>query len=213
MGIHKTNNLDDTYLGSGKLLKRAILKYGKDNFKKEILHIFDNEEDMKNKEREIVDENFLKGNVYNLDTGGNGGFFYCNATITEENIQKRAKNGYRSAKSYMTDPVKNRVAGLKVKELGLGIFSEEAILRRKNVWKGRKHKPETRAKMSQAKKDKYNGQHNPVYGRFWITNGIENRMVQPQTIIPENWYKGRTLSLTKTITQIMINTLEQISSL
>ena len=31
--------LDDTYLGSEKLLKQDILKYGKDYFTKSILHI------------------------------------------------------------------------------------------------------------------------------------------------------------------------------
>lgn len=37
VGQHKTSNLEDGYLGSGKLIKRAIEKYGKDKFKREIL--------------------------------------------------------------------------------------------------------------------------------------------------------------------------------
>lgn len=36
--------LDDKYLGSGTILKRAISKYGKDNFEKTILFISENEE-------------------------------------------------------------------------------------------------------------------------------------------------------------------------
>ena len=31
---------DDSYLGSGKILQRAILKYGKENFKREISYIY-----------------------------------------------------------------------------------------------------------------------------------------------------------------------------
>lgn len=34
IGKHKTDNLDDAYLGSGKLIQRAIQKYGKDTFDK-----------------------------------------------------------------------------------------------------------------------------------------------------------------------------------
>lgn len=74
VGSHQTKDLHDDYLGSGKYLKRAISKYGKENFTKEILHIFDNKQDMFNKEREIVNEQFVKDtSTYNFKIGGSGG--------------------------------------------------------------------------------------------------------------------------------------------
>lgn len=76
IGKHKTNDINDGYLGSGKLLKQAIEKYGKESFVKEILFVFDNEQEMNDKERELV---VLSENSYNLCEGGNGGFGYINS--------------------------------------------------------------------------------------------------------------------------------------
>lgn len=39
VGQHSTNDLNDNYLGSGKMLQQSIKKYGKSNFKREILNI------------------------------------------------------------------------------------------------------------------------------------------------------------------------------
>lgn len=74
IGKHQTEDLNDTYLGSGVYLKRAITKYGKCNFKKEVLYVFDSEEEMNAKEKEIINESLLKDPLcYNLMLGGEGG--------------------------------------------------------------------------------------------------------------------------------------------
>ena len=79
IGIHKTVDLNDEYLGSGKYLNYAIEKYGLENFNKEILYVFDNQEEMFAKEAEIVTEDFInENNTYNLKKGGFGGFDYIN---------------------------------------------------------------------------------------------------------------------------------------
>jgi hypothetical protein len=74
IGMHRTYDINDGYMGSGKILKRAIKKNGIENFKKEILFIFDNEKEMSDKEAEIVNEDFCKkDDNYNIATGGSGG--------------------------------------------------------------------------------------------------------------------------------------------
>lgn len=79
IGKHKTDNIDDGYLGSGKILCSAINKYGKKNFSRKMLFCFDNEADANNKERELVTEEFCRLDTnYNICVGGKGGFSYIN---------------------------------------------------------------------------------------------------------------------------------------
>ena len=72
IGAHSTNDINDGYMGSGKGIKCAISKYGIANFQKEILEYFDNVDSMFLKEKEIVNEQFVKNkNTYNDVVGGN----------------------------------------------------------------------------------------------------------------------------------------------
>lgn len=79
IGVHKTNNVDDGYVGSGKVILKAIEKYGIENFNKEILYDFNTYQEALDKEKEIVDDEFLqRKDTYNLRRGGSGGFDYIN---------------------------------------------------------------------------------------------------------------------------------------
>lgn len=86
IGVHATNNPEifDGYIGCGVYIQQpstykypksafqyAVKKYGTDAFKREILFIYDNEEDAYIKEGEIVNTDFIKqAHVYNMAIGG-----------------------------------------------------------------------------------------------------------------------------------------------
>lgn len=74
VGVHSTYNLEDGYLGSGVALRRSVKKYGKENFKRQILYFCLSEKDMVEIETNLVNEWFLsKKNIYNMSLGGKGG--------------------------------------------------------------------------------------------------------------------------------------------
>lgn len=74
-GVHSTNNLNDSYLGSGVLLKKAIKKYGRGVFDKEIIKFFDTMYEAYKYESEIIKlEDILSDDCYNTTAGGNGMF-------------------------------------------------------------------------------------------------------------------------------------------
>lgn len=177
-------------MGSGKYLKRAIEKYGLDNFTKEILHIFDTKDEMNQKEKELV---VLSENSYNLCEGGQGGFGFINErglnwtieknnkisgfkNFTKEQRLKYARLGGQSAKN--STIIRNR------KSLGLSkpttqLRSEAALLKRAKTLKENNHGVGTK---------------NSQFGTCWITNGINNKKIRKEEFdkyILNGYYKGR----------------------
>lgn len=70
-GKHVTKNLKDRYLGSGRRIKPSVAKYGKENFKKEVIHIFDNSKEALRWERIEIDKYLRKDpKCLNLMSGG-----------------------------------------------------------------------------------------------------------------------------------------------
>ena len=83
--------IDDSYLGSGSLLKKAIEKYGKENFKKEILEICADYDSLNIAERKWIKtfDAVKNENIYTIEDGG----YNSNpcAGLNEEQKRARAK--------------------------------------------------------------------------------------------------------------------------
>ena len=124
VGSHKTKKLDDAYMGSGKYLKAAQEKYGLENFKKEILFVFDNPEEMYAKEAEIVNEEFLMTeNTYNLKVGGFGGWDYINSPNQSIDHMKMIHKARQMALLELKkDPIKYKAYRQKRNEYLRGLY-------------------------------------------------------------------------------------------
>lgn len=183
-GMHKTNNLEDGYMGSGRLIKRAIAKHGIENFEKEILHIFDNEDDMKNKEKEVV---VIGENSYNLVEGGHGGFGYINRA----GLSGAAAGGKSSYSKYPERFEAVRLLGVSAER-----SRKQAIRGHEEGWlsfKGKTHKQETKDKMSAAASKRV-GEKSNQYGTMWITNGSVNKKIKKEELDfykEQGYYNGR----------------------
>lgn len=88
-GMHMTNNLNDGYMGSGVILTKAIKKYGKDKFKKEILNYYNSFEELVLAEKELISEAIIKDkNCYNVAQGGTGGSLFKGHKHSEKTKEK-----------------------------------------------------------------------------------------------------------------------------
>lgn len=116
IGIHQTKNLDDGYLGSGLAFKRALKKYGKENFKREILKYCNSLEELLQEEKEYVTENWVnREDTYNLKTGGqsNGILSKDSKTKISETLKERYKKGeiiYHGKPYTPTNEIKQKIS-------------------------------------------------------------------------------------------------------
>jgi hypothetical protein len=165
VGDHSTNNLDDGYLGSGRpIFEEAKNKYGKKNFKKEILEFFDTKEDAFNAQEKYIKKfNTLIPNGYNISpTGGLGvsGCFSKEWLIENGKKISKANKGRKLSKEHK-QKISNSLSG-KPK-------SKEHIKNLLNKNKGKKHTKEQNEEHSK----KMSGSGNPNFGKKKSNEVIE----------------------------------------
>lgn len=178
VGMHSTDNLEDGYLGSGKILGYSRKKHGDENHKKEILEMLPTREALKLREKEIVNEELLADPLnMNLKYGGEGGWERYNksipgrakrsqsAKLVWDNEEFRTKNIPRLLE-YLTSATKNAACA-------------EAIKKRKATYAERCH---------------MQGERNSQFGTRWVTDGIKSIKIRKDELdkcLTDGYRRGR----------------------
>ena len=182
VGKDKYNN--PNYLGSGKILKKAISKYGLNNFKKEILEYCETQCVLNDREVYWIDElkSTNKSIGYNIVRGGVGGAEFS------ERVKNKISETSKGRKR--TDDAKRKFKETwRLKMLSGFKFSDKTLQRMSISRIGRKISEETRIKYRQRRTIK--GMKLPSLSlkrkqdisisskeRIWINNGTDEHFIK-----------------------------------
>lgn len=197
IGKHKTTDKNDSYMGSGLRIQRAIKKYGINNFTKTILLECKDEQEMNQKEAEIVNKDFIsREDVYNIQIGGGGGDNY--SMLSEDEKSKRQQK-CRDAFFKLSSTEQQK----SLDRLHDGFLKWASTCDRSGC-----NNPMFGKKLSEEKCNflsKINtGKNNPNYGKHWYINYKTKQMISLRDgdIIPEGFVKGHTNNFEKKLKKI-----------
>ena len=147
IGDHSTNNLNDGYLGSGRIFLKAIKKYGSNCFKRDILKQFETKKEAFDAQEKYINEyNTLIPNGYNISPKGGNNVKGCHSEETKRKMSINISEGKKGKK--LSEEHKRKISrSSKGKKL-----SEEHKNKISKKLKGIKRSEETKIKISIALK-------------------------------------------------------------
>lgn len=194
IGKHSTDDLDDGYMGSGKLITQAIAKYGLENFRKSILQQFETEDAAYAFEAQVVNEQFLQGrNCYNVAVGGLNGLNFSGEVVKEW----RRKGGSTRAKKLWADP-NYRIQKIELarKEMLEQWSCGDRTPTPEFTFSNRHHTELSKQAIGKANSLHQHGAGNSQFGTIWIHNDVQQisrkiPKIDLQEWIDIGWLKGR----------------------
>lgn len=196
IGQHKCwNNKIDRYFGSGTLLIKAINKYGKENFEKEILYT-----NIQNKDTAdsvemfaIAKERKLGKAEYNICKGGQGGS-PKGREFSEETKARMSIAAKRRKHRPLSEETKAKISAVhKGKPKAYTVWnkgmkmSEEARRKNSEVHRGKKQSPEcVQKRLNTMRSRGFN--FVTTKGFHWYNNGTEEILC---LTCPDGFTKGR----------------------
>ena len=196
IGCHKTKDINDEYMGSGKYLTHSQNYHGIENFSKDVLFAFDNANDMFSKEAELVNEKFIKrDDTYNIKLGGYGGFDFINKNGLNNSNDNHIKGTLGIIKSRKETPERwakaDAAAGKRMKS-----YHEQGLIKYGISFAGKTHTDEAKRKIGLKTSIAQAGSGNSQYGTMWIYNLDEkkNKKIKKTDLdkyLEHDWIAGR----------------------
>jgi group I intron endonuclease len=189
--MHITSNIFDKYIGSGKALINHINKYGKKNFKTEILEFLPDRESLISKEIEVVNEFLIKDPMcLNIKVGGIGGGGFHSK---EHALKAQIAGGKATCDMNRNIHFNKLSSDVEYRNKFCKAISESHI-GELNPFYAKNHTEETKEKMSLDRKGSGCGESNSQYGTCWITKDNQNKKINKDLLdeyLKDNWIKGR----------------------
>lgn len=198
IGSHKTNDVDDGYMGSGKFIRDSIARYGVENHTKEVLGIFETRKESLELEHALIKEKKVLEKEMCLNAS-DGGYSFDHLNETGKNVYERTpeqrqgqverlEKGLETIKWRMENVPGYREARQERNKISLENYRST----HPGPWTGRHHTEETKLKIHNSKVGKYCGEKNSQFGTYWITNGYTNaKWADSRGNIPDGYWKGR----------------------
>lgn len=195
IGSHKlpTNGNKDTYLGSGKELKKQLKHYDRSVFVRETLFKFENANDAINMEHTLIKQYKNDPLCLNKSTGGQN-FDYINQSGLNNSANNCAKGGQKNKELIQTNPEYAKKFSDHIK----AGFTDEVrthmsqLMLNNTNFLGHKHTTETKRKIGEKTSLHQLGTNNSQYGTYWITDGqVNKKWHDNKGVLPDGFRKGR----------------------
>lgn len=209
IGQHKHSDFDKNYYGSGKILTSAIKKYGRKNFKCELVECCHTKQEMDNKEKYWIAFYSKTNNCYNITKGGEGraaplsqeSRIKLSKSLTGRKISQETRNNMSAAHKGI--PVSKESREKISKALKGRSLSKEhrEKLSKSHIGNKNPHSEEWKMKVSQANKGKkrteqtkqrmsasMSGSNHPNYGKH-LSQETKNRISQANQISHKKFCK------------------------
>lgn len=191
IGMHSTNNLEDGYLGSGKILKYSIKKYGAENHKIERLEFLEDRKKLAEREKDIVNESLLNDPLcINLRVGGEGGGGIFN--------KKHAENLKKGASIFLKNKWKKDYENMCHQNSEKVKIAHKRGTLRYNTMLGKTHSQKTKDAIGIKNSISQKGEKNSQFGTCWIFKDNQNKkinLLELDIYFSQGWIKGRKMKI------------------